>query len=165
MRWRTFGTCLAVLAAGLEAREIYQPASGLIQRAASIAHVRVESSQPVAGIRGVYDFRVTRLESFKGRLPASFKVRLALLSRVVDRDGRPDPAGSEWIVILGKRVSRSGPYPIASLTYGKIEIAVTANGDRRLARRLNFLNGSRGRFYRLTEFREIVRTSQKGKRR
>ena len=153
-----------VLTGGVRAYELFTTTAGLIRTSPHIAHVRVDSASAPDSLFGVVDFQVTLIENLKGRLPNSFPVRLLISSRIVEPDGKPDPAGSEWILILGKKNS-NGFYPLRSLNWGKIEIFRSLeSGEKLLARKLTgfpasstFRGDAGGAYITLDNFKKQVR--------
>ncbi len=158
--WGPFAA-LALLATGLfpvAAREVFQTHAQVLREAPIIVHARVDSFHPVGGVGQLYEFQLTRLEEIRGRVPASFRVRIAVQSRVVDPDGVPDPPGSQWVLLLDSRPAPEGYYLLNSLTYGKIELTLRRDAeDLILTRAFPAAEGGGLKYYSLREFRELVR--------
>ena len=137
-----------------QAYERFTTTARLIRGASYVAHVRVNGGRRVPGAGHVREYRLTVLENFKGKLSHGARVRIPVASRIVQPNGKPDPAGSEWIVILGRKTS-AGVYPLRSLKWGKIEIYIReSTGQKMLARRLTGMG--RGLFS-LARFRATVK--------
>ncbi len=146
---------LLLIPAGLAALEVMMTTQELVRSSPYVAHVRVLGSAATHGPVSIKEYRLVVLENLKGQLPAEIRVKILLASHVIDPDGMSDPAGSEWILILGEK-NAEGIYPLRSLSWGKIELYEDSEtGKMMLGRNLTGFRG--GPKFTLDEFRELVR--------
>lgn len=132
--------------------------AGLIKNAPYVAHVRVASSGRVPGVAAT-EYQLEVLEAFKGRLPGTIRLRMFSGFRIVNPSGQRHPPGSEWLVFLGP--GSSGLYPLRSLQWGRIDLAIDPDSDLRIITRELVgvpASNSASRYHTLREFREIVRS-------
>ena len=147
-----------MLASSLSGREIFRTHAEILRSVPIVTHARVDSFHPVGGVGQLYEFTLTRLEDIRGTVPSTFRVRIALQSRVIDPDGIADPPGSEWILLLDGKPTREGYYLLHSLNFGKIELMLRREGgELLLARPMPAEEGGSLRYYSLQQFRALVR--------
>lgn len=144
-------------ASAVQAIETPTTTGGLIRNAPYIAHVRVRSSGPVPGVAAT-EYQLEVLEALKGRLPGTIRLRMFSGLRVVNPSGQRHPAGSEWLVFLGP--GNSGLYPLRSLQWGRLDLAIDPDSDLRIITRelAGVAAPTASRYHTLREFREIVRS-------
>ncbi len=137
----------------LSAIELFTSTAELIRSAPYVSQVVVEEG---ALTGGVLEYHLLVIADFKKSLPERIVVRLPILPEMgVDR--RPEPAGSQWIVMLGE--PRDGRYPLRSINWGRIPLYLDDSGELRLARSVTGLGGGAisGRSMTLREFQDAVR--------
>lgn len=125
-----FVACL-VLAAPAGAIEYFKSTEDLVREAPIVAHVKVLSFRENPGIARTIDYTVLLMEAYKGSPPATFDIRIFANSRVLQPSPFPDPAGTEWFVILGNQNSL-GFFPLRSLVQGKIRIVEDHDTGRKI---------------------------------
>ena len=150
--------CAIALGSPLTAGEVFRTHAEVLRSAPIIVQARVDSYHPVGGVGQLYEFTLTRLDVLRGQVPGSFRVRIAVQSRVVDPDGLPDPPGSQWILLLDRKPTAEGYYVLHTLNYGKVELMQRiSDGAMVLSRPLPPEEGGSLRYYSVEEFRRLIR--------
>lgn len=157
MRW-TAVLVAVLLPIAAFAIELFSTTRELLLDAPHVAHVSVLRGQSLGGVLE-YDLLV--LESFKKPLPDQIRMRVPVMAEMGTQRG-VDPAGVEWIVMLGQE--RDGLFPLRSIAWGRIPV-VTADGEKRLAKNVTGMGGGQfqGVSMTLRDFRIAVRDLLRGK--